>query len=169
MTTMPTTLFNSSWLRDDSGNWREFTDDFIARCPELIKFKATFEESLFFGLKISVAIAIFSMLATIFANKKLGKSLAEEKELLSGKNYVDAKTLRKAIKEKGDFSLAKIPYPKNSEGRHTIVTGTTGAGKSNVMIELIDQVRAKNERAIIVDTVGTSSTNISIKNAATFC
>ncbi|GHT95178.1 hypothetical protein FACS1894122_12470 [Alphaproteobacteria bacterium] len=63
--------------------------------------------------------------------------------------------LKKTIKEKSDITLAEIPYPKFSEARHTIITGTTGAGKSNAIIELIDQVKAKGERLIIVDTVGT--------------
>jgi type IV conjugative transfer system coupling protein TraD len=149
------TLFNSSWLLNSQGHWREVSDHFIINCPTLMQFKQVFDESLFFGLKISVAIAIFSMLVTIFINQKLGKSLTEKKELLSGHNYVDANTLKKAIKSKSDIILAKIPYPKNAETRHTIITGTTGSGKTNIMIELVDQVRAKNGKAVIVDTVGT--------------
>jgi type IV secretory pathway TraG/TraD family ATPase VirD4 len=145
----------SSWLLNNRGQWREVSDNFIINCPPLMKFKQAFDESLFFGLKISIAVAIFSMCVTIFISKKLGKSLTEKKELLSGHDYVNAKTLKKAIKNKSDITLAKIPYPKNAEARHTIITGTTGSGKTNIMIELVDQIRAKNEKAVIVDTVGT--------------
>jgi type IV secretory pathway TraG/TraD family ATPase VirD4 len=155
MTTLPTTLFNSSWLLNDLGQWRKVLDNFIINCPALMQFKLAFEKTLFLGLKISIAVSIFSMCIMIFINKKLGKSLTEEKELLSGHDYVDAKTLKKAIKAKSDITLATIPYPKNAEARHTIITGTTGSGKTNIMIELIDQIRAKNEKAIVVDTVGT--------------
>jgi hypothetical protein len=155
MTTLPTTLFNSFWMQDNFGNWREVSDNFIATCSTFIQFKAEFEESAICGLKFSVAFGLFSMLVMIIVNKKLGKSIAEDKELLSGRDYVGAKTLRKAIKDKSDITLAKIPYPKHSETRRAIIAGATGSGKTNVMIELIDQVKAKNERAVIVDTVGT--------------
>lgn len=155
MTTLPVSLFNSSWLLNSHGQCREILDSFIVNSPALMQFRQTFEKTLFFGVKIGVAVAIFSMLITIFINKKLGKSLTEKKELIQGHNYVDANTLKKHIKNKGDITLAKIPYPKNAEARHTIITGTTGSGKTNILIELIDQVRAKNEKAVIVDTVGT--------------
>jgi type IV conjugative transfer system coupling protein TraD len=155
MTTLPTSLFNSSWLLNNHGQWREVLDNFIINSSTLMQLKQAFDKTLFFGLKFSVLISIFSMCIMIFINKKFGKSLTEKKELLSGYNYVDAKTLKKVIKDKSDITLATIPYPKNSEARHTIITGTTGSGKTNIMIELIDQIRAKNEKAIIVDTVGT--------------
>jgi type IV conjugative transfer system coupling protein TraD len=154
-TTLPTTMFNSSWLLNNHGQWRKVLDNFIINCSALMQFKRAVDETMFLGLKIGVMVAIFSMGFMIFINKKLGKSLTEKKELLSGYNYVDAETLRKSVKNKSDITLAAIPYPKNSEARHTIITGTTGSGKTNIMIELIDQIRAKNEKAIIVDTVGT--------------
>jgi hypothetical protein len=99
MTTLPVSLFNSSWLLNNHGYWREVSDNFIINCPTLMQFKQVFDKSLFFGLKISLIISIFSMFVTFFINKKLGESLTEKKELLSGHDYVNANTLKKAIKK----------------------------------------------------------------------
>jgi hypothetical protein len=155
MTTLPSTLFSSSWMVDRFGRWKEFSDNFIVTCPTLVQFKLQFEETLFFSLMLSIATAIFSVCLMLFINRRLGKSLTKGKEIISGRDYVDAGTLKKAVREKSDITLADIPYPKNTEILHTIITGTTGSGKTNIIIELLDQLKAKNEKIIIVDTIGT--------------
>jgi hypothetical protein len=155
MMSMPEHMFNTSFLCDASGRWKEFADYFIVKSPFLLKFKAEFEESLLLNLEFSVVVCLVAAMSMIAINKYLGKSLSDHKELLSGKDYVDASTLRKNISPKSDIKLANIPYPKFAETRHTIITGTTGAGKTNSIIELLDQVKSNGERAIVVDTVGT--------------
>ncbi|GHT94414.1 hypothetical protein FACS1894122_11010 [Alphaproteobacteria bacterium] len=155
MMTLPEHMFNTSFMCDAFGRWKEFADYFIAKTPMLINFKAKFEDSLLLNLELSIAVGIAATVIMLIINKYFGKSISDNKEIISGYDYVDAKVLKKAIKEKSDITLAEIPYPKFSEARHTIITGTTGAGKSNAIIELIDQVKAKGERLIIVDTVGT--------------
>jgi hypothetical protein len=155
MMTLPEHMFNTSFLCDSMGRWKEFADYFIAKTPLFINFKVKFEESLLLDLKLSLALGVAVSLIMIVINKYFGKSISDNKEIISGYDYVDAKILKKSIKEKSDITLAEIPYPKFSELRHTIITGTTGAGKTNAIIELIDQVKARGERAIIVDTVGT--------------
>ena len=124
--------------------------------------KAEVEAVLWFGLKLAICVGIASMIGMLIFNKFFGKSLSDKKELLSGHDYVDAKALKKAVRKKSDILLADIPYPKEAECRHTIITGTTGSGKTNVFHELIQQVLKKNERAIIVDTVGTYVVSILI-------
>ncbi|GHT95905.1 hypothetical protein FACS1894122_13820 [Alphaproteobacteria bacterium] len=121
----------------------------------LINFKAKFEESLLLNLELSIAVGVVAAVTILVINKYFGKSISDNKEIISGYDYVKAKVLKKTIKDKSDITLAEIPYPKFAEMRHTLLTGTTGAGKTNAIIELIDQVKAKGERLIIVDTVGT--------------
>ncbi|MDR1235370.1 MAG: type IV secretion system DNA-binding domain-containing protein [Holosporaceae bacterium] len=155
MTTLPSSLFSSSYFWFRSGNWREISDYTIASDKSFAVIKAQFETSLWFGLKLALCIGIASMVIMIFINKFFGKSLSDSKELLSGHDYVVGTKIKKYIKEKSDITLASIPYPKGTESRHTIITGTTGSGKTNIMIELLDQITAKNEKTVIVDTVGT--------------
>ena len=59
------------------------------------------------------------------------------------------------IKAPSDITIANVPYPKGAEMRHTLIIGTTGCGKTNAIIEILDQVQERGDRAIIVDTVGT--------------
>lgn len=50
--------------------------------------------------------------------------------------------------------LAGIAYPKNTEFQHTIITGASGTGKTQMMLDLLFQIRARGEKAIIYDKMG---------------
>lgn len=154
MTFLPSSLFSSSYFWFRSGNCQWISDYFVAINKNFLQVKDCFENFLWTDFKSSVYIGLVSMILMIIINKYFGKSLADNKELISGHDYVDSTTLKKIIKARSDITLAGIPYPKNTECRHTIITGTTGAGKTNVFHELLQQVTEKRERAIIVDTVG---------------
>lgn len=153
--TIPSTLFSRSFLWFNSGRTKWMSDYVIATHKEFLAAKDQFDAFLWFDLKLSTVICIAAMILTLIINKYFGKSLTDKKELLSGYDYVDAKALKKSIKNKSAITLAEIPYPKNAECRHTIITGTTGAGKTNVMFELLDQLVSKGEKVVLVDTVGT--------------
>ena len=44
-------------------------------------------------------------------------------------------------------SIAGIPYPERTETQHTIVSGTTGSGKTVMISDLVAQIRARGEAA----------------------
>ncbi len=155
MTALPSTLFSNSFLWFSSGKWREVSDYFLATNKDSLLLKAQCDSALWFGFKLAFCLSISIMILTVIFTKYFGQSLSDSKELLSGHDYVIGTKVKKYIKEKSDIKLANIPYPKGTECRHTILTGTTGSGKTNVMIELLDQITAKNEKIVIVDTVGT--------------
>ena len=48
-----------------------------------------------------------------------------------------------------------MPLVKDSETRHILITGTTGSGKSVCMMELMDKIRNRAQRAIVYDDSGT--------------
>lgn len=50
-----------------------------------------------------------------------------------------------------DLKLAGLPLIKNKETAHFFFHGTTGTGKSNAIKELLDQIRARGDRAVIYD------------------
>ena len=153
---LPYSLFSNSFFRFGNGRGRWISDYVTAKNEAFSAIKDQFEISLIFGIKLAFFAAVLSMIFVFLINKFFGKSLSDEKELIRGSDYVDAKALKNEIKKSAsDITLAGIPYPKNSECRHTIITGTTGSGKTNVFHEILQQTVEKNERAIIVDTVGT--------------
>ncbi|WP_051908728.1 type IV conjugative transfer system coupling protein TraD [Candidatus Odyssella acanthamoebae] len=83
--------------------------------------------------------------------------IGSEKEVLSGTQVVEAKILKRLVRrhnEASDITLAGVPLIKNKELQHMLIVGTTGSGKSNCIHELLQQVRKKGQRAVIVDITG---------------
>lgn len=73
---------------------------------------------------------------------------------ISGQGEVEPKQLTKLLKKKkqaSDFTLAGVPLIKGTEVQHILMAGATGAGKSFAMQELMDQIRARGQRAIVYD------------------
>ena len=64
-----------------------------------------------------------------------------------------ARILRRA-KEASKIIISGLPLVKDSETGHLLLTGTTGAGKTNMLKELIPQIRNSGDRAIIFDVTG---------------
>lgn len=52
------------------------------------------------------------------------------------------------------LTLAGIPLPREIEPLHWLLTGTTGAGKTTAIAELLDGTRARGDRCIICDPNG---------------
>ncbi len=50
--------------------------------------------------------------------------------------------------------IAGVPYPERAETQHTIVSGTTGSGKTVLISDLVAQVRARGERCVLYDKMG---------------
>lgn len=97
------------------------------------------------GMMISVGIFIY----------KGKKNRARQFE--RGGVIVEPKKLAAILASNGEASTFKIeglPYVKDSETTHTLLVGTTGAGKTNCLHKLLPQIRAKKQKAIIVDLNG---------------
>ena len=52
------------------------------------------------------------------------------------------------------YRIAGVPFPHRTETQHTIVSGTTGAGKTVLIADLVAQVRARGERCVLYDKMG---------------
>ena len=52
------------------------------------------------------------------------------------------------------YRIQKIPYPAYSEYTHTLVTGSTGTGKTQVIADILEQIRRRGDRAIVYDKMG---------------
>ena len=103
---------------------------------------------------IPTAIFIFS---SIFICYRYGESNSSD-HIIHGQEVISSKELRKIIKKDNkkhhSYNLASIPYPKDAEYRHTIITGSTGTGKTLLISELVKQIRERGDRAIIYDKTG---------------
>lgn len=81
-------------------------------------------------------------------------AVKSRKILERGNQIMSAKDLTKVIKKRkmaSDLNLDGLHLIKDKETSHILITGTTGAGKSNCLNTLLPQIRARGDRAIIVD------------------
>ena len=52
------------------------------------------------------------------------------------------------------YSIAGIDYPLGAETVHTLVIGSTGSGKTQTLLDLVEQVRTRGGKAVIFDVKG---------------
>jgi hypothetical protein len=52
------------------------------------------------------------------------------------------------------YTLAGIPFPYNLEPSHTVIVGTTGAGKTTQMRNIVAEMRRRQDSAVIFDLTG---------------
>lgn len=64
-----------------------------------------------------------------------------------------AKQIRKENKA-SDIVVGNLPLIKDAETRHILVTGSTGCGKTNLFDNILPQIRARRNKAIIIDIKG---------------
>lgn len=74
-----------------------------------------------------------------------------------GNTFMAPSQLKRLIIRKGevsDLTFGTLPLIKNKETSHFLITGTTGSGKTNAFHILMPQIRARGDRAIVLDATG---------------
>ncbi len=98
----------------------------------------------------------------------LGRRLARTRRV-RGAEMATARELRRRVQplsvrvamalfpgaRRASCRIAGIPWPRRAETQHTIVSGTTGSGKTVLISDLVAQIRARGERCIVYDKMGT--------------
>ena len=114
-----------------------------------------------YGAMLSLLIVI-GMLLVFWVQ---GRRLKRERRL-RGAELVTARQLRRRVRPlrarvrrtlsgaPRPYRIAGIPYPERAETQHTIVSGTTGSGKTVLIADLVQQIRARGERCILYDKMG---------------
>ncbi|MFN8833335.1 MAG: type IV secretion system DNA-binding domain-containing protein, partial [Alphaproteobacteria bacterium] len=105
-----------------------------------------------------LALCVFSIVAVIFLIK--GRKFTKDADVRGGKlisKQALCTLIEKDNKEEAynGYRLVDIPYPSHSEMMHTLICGSTGSGKTVLISDLIAQIRARGDRAIIFDKMGT--------------
>ena len=119
-----------------------------------------------------IGILLIIILVILFTIK--GKKLTTEK-FIRGGEIVSSNQLKKIVRRfnflqnlrsfklnflsSKKYSIASIPFPNDGEFLHTIILGSTGTGKTNAILDLLDQIRKNGDRAIIYDKMGSYTAN----------
>ena len=113
---------------------------------------ARLQESLFLAFLVAVAGTVT---AAHFLRQS-GRSATEDRHIrgttIAPPDVVAA--LAKASHLAYDFTLAGIPLFREAETDHILVCGAPGSGKGVAIKELLDQIRARGDRAILYDPSG---------------
>lgn len=125
----------------------------IKACEKRIRFfkGEAIEEGITAG-KIFLGVFGLSLIIFVFKGKLGGR-----KKHLSGLSLSKPWKLKLKLHflfQASPIKIGGIPLLKNSESQHLLITGSTGSGKTNCLRQLLDQIRAQGDRAVIVDTTG---------------
>lgn len=115
---------------------------------------------------VSLGLAVTAMIFLFIWFKKFGQDLIKERRT-RGAEVVSAKDLDHLVSRSNaklatkpffagnkPYRLAGVAMPLGAHHRHVMVAGTTGTGKSQFLFDLMAQIRANSDRAIIFDKTG---------------
>ncbi len=116
---------------------------------------------------LDAALLGFGIAAAALATLRYAGARLKRGRRLRGGELVSAKQLRRRVlpprlrlprplapAHERPYRIAGIPWPDRAETRHTIVSGTTGSGKTVLIADLVEQIRARGERCVIYDKMG---------------
>lgn len=128
----------------------------IVKDPFLQKITHQMEMALKDIAYKSIEWAGLSFLALMALWFFLGRAHRQAKHQ-RGNSFMTFSKLARLLRRKGeasDLTLETLPLVKNKETSHLLMTGTTGAGKTNAFHSLLPQIRKRGDKAIIVDVTG---------------
>ena len=106
------------------------------------------------------------VIGTLFGLRTLGRRLRRGRRLRGGELATARELARRTLpwwrdmlhltrgREARPCTVAGIPWPGGAETRHTIVSGTTGSGKTVLIADLVEQIRERGERCVVYDKMG---------------
>ncbi len=139
----------------------------IAAAPRARAMREKLKEVVFAGALLGAKAAAAAMALFLVLFWIRGRQL-EARRRIRGAELTTARQLRWRIRplRRRAFALvsaraapppcciAGVPYPERAETQHTIVSGTTGSGKTVLISDLVAQIRARGERCVIYDKMG---------------
>jgi len=128
----------------------------ILKDPGLQKISQQMEMRLEQAAYTSLWVALGGFLAVMGLWFFMGR-LQKQTEHQRGSTLISWRKMENMIKKQdqaSDLVFGELPLLKNKETSHTLITGTTGSGKTNSFHVLLPQIRQRGDRAIILDMTG---------------
>ena len=137
------------------GQFHAVSCSWLVRDPSISRFVTFFQGMLLEKLFYAFLVMLLSFASLSWFWMRRGKH-RQGRKILQGTTIVKSRDLKKRIKRKdrSDLSFGDVPLLKNRETEHMMIVGTTGTGKSNCLHHLLGQIRARGDRAVIIDTTG---------------
>jgi type IV conjugative transfer system coupling protein TraD len=97
---------------------------------------------------------ILGIIFVIYGSKKRGMRVKRGLALASSKKVCKLIKIANLKANYYPYQLAGIDYAPNSEMQHSLVIGASGTGKTVLISDLIEQIYARGDKAIIYDKKG---------------
>ena len=153
-------------IRDFDGTVLVMTLDTIAHHPMILDLRERMLEDAFDAALLGGGIGAGLIVAVLFGLRMFGRRLRRGRRLRGGELATAGELKRRTLPlrrtmilrlrglEAAPYTVAGIPWPKGAERLHTIVSGTTGSGKTVLISDLVEQIRSRGERCVIYDKMG---------------
>ena len=153
-------------FRDVDGTVLVWTIGSIAGHGRILDLRdRVLDDALDSGL-LGGSIGAVLVIGTLFGLRTLGSRLRRGRRLRGGEVATARELARRTLpwwrdmmvltrgREARPYTIARIPWPGGAETRHTIVSGTTGSGKTVLIADLVEQIRERGERCVVYDKMG---------------
>ena len=154
-------------LRLPDGTMRVVGVRALADWPYALAARERLRAELYASARLGGSIALAAIALLLLWFRYRGQRVNRARRV-RGAELVDARELRRRVRPPyrrlaarfsmcaapPPYLIAGVPYPERTETQHTIVSGTTGSGKTVLISDLVAQIRARGERCVIYDKMG---------------
>ena len=139
----------------------------IATSPRVLATRERLKEEVWASAKLGGVLAVVATALLIAFCWLRGRGLGRG-ERIRGAEMATPRELERRVRPlhkqvlpalglalpREPYRIAGVPWPERAETQHTIVSGTTGSGKTVLISDLVSQIRKRGERCVIYDKMG---------------
>lgn len=135
----------------DQNVWHSAEAGVIVQWTKLDAYVAQLHNVFLSLWTLPVAIGSASWLALAWYLYQLGDNQVDH-DVIEGVQLVSPAVYKQTLgKQAGDIKLGNVPWVKGAEVQHLLLTGDPGTGKSQLLSQLLQQIRNRGDLAIIYD------------------
>jgi len=143
-------------ITDRDGTVVYITIDQIAKYPEFQQITISLAWTWLHAMAYSAATSIVILLVILAWLRRFGARQRDEQHLRGGV-ILEAGALTGWLKKHklaGKLEVAGVPLIDGAETEHLLVSGSPGTGKSTTIHKLMQQIRARGDRALVYSPSG---------------
>ena len=153
-------------IRGEDGTVYHETLRDIASFEGLIALRERVLDDIVGAAMLGGGIGVGLVLVAVFGLRTVGSRIRRGRRLRGGELTTATELARRTMPwwremlllmrgpEAVPYTVARIPWPRRAETLHTLVSGTTGSGKTVLISDLVEQIRARGERCVVYDKIG---------------